>query len=164
MLRVFENRMLTKIFGSQRVKVTSDYSQLGNEGLYCSPNIIWVIKSKKMRQAGHVARMGQRGRFIQLFVWGTRTKENTRESQEEMEKKNMYHTSLKGITSFPCICLFCSVLPPLPPSAFRAHTCVYVARAKVNVSRRFLPCHVIHDTHISTGYGVTSRVLTYQVT
>ena len=74
------------------------------------------------------------------------------------------HTSLKGITSFPCICLFCSVLPPLPPSAFRAHTCVYVARAKVNVSRSFLPCHVIHDTHICTEYGVTSRVLTYQVT
>jgi len=80
--------------------------------------------------------------------------------------KIMYHTSLKGITSFPCICLFCSVLPPpfFPPSAFRAHTCVYVARAKVNVSRSFLPCHAIHDTHISTGYGVTWRVLTYQVT
>jgi len=75
----------------------------------------------------------------------------------------MYHTSLKGITSFPCICLFGSVLPP-SPSAFRAHTCLYVARAKVNVSRSFLPRHVIHDTHIITGYGVTSRVLTYQVT
>jgi len=61
--------------------------------------------------------------------------------------------------------MFGSVLPlPLPPSAFRANTRVYVARAKVNVSRSFLPCHVIHDTHISTGYGVTSRVLTYQVT
>jgi len=54
--------------------------------------------------------------------------------------------------------------PPLSTSAFRTHTCVYVARAKVNVSRSFLPCHVIRDTHISTGYGVTSRVLTYQVT
>jgi len=43
--------------------------------------------------------------------------------RKSLYRKIMYHTSLKGITSFPCICLLCSVLP-LPPSAFRAHTCI----------------------------------------
>jgi len=40
---------------------------------------------------------------------------------------------------------------PIPRSAFRAHTSAIVARAKVNVSRSFYQCHVIHDTHISCG-------------
>ena len=68
----------------------------------------------------------------------------------------MYHTSLKGITSFPCICLLCSVLPPLPPSAFRAHTCVYVARAKVNVSIK-LPT-MSRDTRYTYQYRIRCDV------
>jgi len=59
-LRVFENRVLRRIFGPKRDEVTGDWRKLHNEELnylYLSPNIVWVIKSRKMRQVGHVARM-----------------------------------------------------------------------------------------------------------
>ena len=55
--------MLRKIFGSKRDEVTGEWRRLHNEelnDLYCSPNIVRVIKSKRMRWAGHVARMGER--------------------------------------------------------------------------------------------------------
>jgi hypothetical protein len=60
-LRVFENRVLRRIFGPRRDQVTGDWRKLHNEelhNLYCSPNIIRMIKSRRMRWAGHVARMG----------------------------------------------------------------------------------------------------------
>jgi len=56
-LRVSENRAL-RIVGAKKDEVTGEWSKLHNEELYCSPNIIWVIKSRRMRWAGHVARMG----------------------------------------------------------------------------------------------------------
>jgi len=59
-LRVFENRVLRRIFGPRRDEVTGDWRRLHNEklnDLYSSPNIVWVIKSRRMRWAGHVARM-----------------------------------------------------------------------------------------------------------
>jgi hypothetical protein len=68
-LRVFENRVLRRIFGPKRDKVTGEWRRLHNEelnDLYSSPNIIWVIKSRIMRWAGHVARMGKE-RCIQDF-------------------------------------------------------------------------------------------------
>jgi hypothetical protein len=58
--RVFENRVLRGIFGSKRYEVTGEWRRLYNEelhDLYFSPNIIRVIKSKRMRWAGHVARI-----------------------------------------------------------------------------------------------------------
>jgi hypothetical protein len=58
---VFENRVLMRIFGSKRDVVTELWRKLHNEelnDLYCSPNIFLVIKSRIMRWAGHVARMG----------------------------------------------------------------------------------------------------------
>jgi hypothetical protein len=61
-LRVFENRVLRKIFGPKRVEVTGEWRKLYNEelnDLYCSPTIVRVIKSRRMRWAGHVARMGK---------------------------------------------------------------------------------------------------------
>jgi len=61
-LRVFENMVLRRIFGPSRDEVTRDWRRLHNEelnDLYSSPNIVWVIKSRIMRWAGHVARMGE---------------------------------------------------------------------------------------------------------
>jgi hypothetical protein len=60
-LRVFENRGLRKIFGSKRDEVTGEWRKLHNKelnNLYFSPNFVQVIKSRRMRWAGHVARMG----------------------------------------------------------------------------------------------------------
>jgi hypothetical protein len=59
---VFENRVLRRIFGPKRDEVTGECTKLHNEelhNLYSSPDIIRQIKSRKMRCAGHVARMGE---------------------------------------------------------------------------------------------------------
>jgi len=61
-LRVFENRVLRSIFGPRRDEVTGEWRILPNEelnDLYSSPNIVRVIKSRRMGWAGHVARMGE---------------------------------------------------------------------------------------------------------
>jgi hypothetical protein len=57
-LRVFENRLLRRIFGPKREEVTGNWRRLNNEELlnvYASPNIIRVIKSRGMRWTGHVS-------------------------------------------------------------------------------------------------------------
>ena len=62
-LRVFENMVLRRIFGPRRDEVTGEWRRLHNEelnDLYCSPNIVRVIKSRRITWAGHVARMGRR--------------------------------------------------------------------------------------------------------
>jgi hypothetical protein len=64
---LFENRVLRIIFGSKRDEVAGGWRKLRNEelhSLYSSPNIIRMIKSKGMRWARHVARMGRRGMHI----------------------------------------------------------------------------------------------------
>ena len=61
-LRVFVNKVLRGIFGSERDEVTGEWRRLHNEelyALYSSPNIIRVIKTRRLRWAGHVARMGR---------------------------------------------------------------------------------------------------------
>ena len=61
-LRMFENRVLRRIFGPKREEVTGEWRKLHNEelsDLYCSPTIVRGITSRRMRWAGHVARMGR---------------------------------------------------------------------------------------------------------
>jgi hypothetical protein len=61
-LRVFENRVLRRIFGPKRDEVTGGWRKVHNEelhGLYSSPSIIRLIKARRMRWTGHVARMGE---------------------------------------------------------------------------------------------------------
>jgi hypothetical protein len=62
-LRVFESRVLRRVFGSKRDEVTGEWGKLHTEelnDLYSSPNIVRLIKSRIMGWAGHVARMGKR--------------------------------------------------------------------------------------------------------
>jgi hypothetical protein len=62
-LRVFDNRVLRRIFGPKRNDVTGEWRKLHNEelrDLYSSPSIMRIIKSRRMRWMGHVARMGRR--------------------------------------------------------------------------------------------------------
>ena len=70
-LSVFENRLLRRIFGPKRYKVTREWRKLRNEqlnDLYSSPNIVQVIKSKRMRWAGRVARMVEKRGVHRVFV------------------------------------------------------------------------------------------------
>ena len=63
-LRVFENMVLRRIFGHRMDEVTGERRRLHNEelnDLYSSPNIVRVIKSRRIRWTGHVARMGEKG-------------------------------------------------------------------------------------------------------
>jgi hypothetical protein len=68
---VFENRVLRRIFGPKRDEVTGGWRKLHNEELRnwcCSPSIIRMIKSRRIRWAGHVARMGEKRNAYRLLV------------------------------------------------------------------------------------------------
>jgi hypothetical protein len=70
-LRVLENRVVRRIFRPMRDGVTGRWRKLYNEelhNLYSSPSIIRIIKSRKMRWAGHVARMGEERNVYRLLV------------------------------------------------------------------------------------------------
>ena len=69
-LRVFENRVLRKIFGPKRDEVTREWSKLHNEelnDLYCSPSTARVIKSRRIRWDGHLARMGRGEAYTEFW-------------------------------------------------------------------------------------------------
>jgi hypothetical protein len=70
-LQVFENRALRRIFGPKRDKVTGEWRKLHNEelhDLYSLPSIIRITKERRMRWAGHVARMGEKRNAYRLLV------------------------------------------------------------------------------------------------
>jgi hypothetical protein len=70
-LKVFQNKVLRRIFGPKRDEVTGGWRKLHNEelhDLYSSPSIIRIIKSRSMRWAGHVARMGEKRNVYRLLV------------------------------------------------------------------------------------------------
>jgi len=71
MLRVFQNRVLRKIFEPKRDEVTGEWRKSHNEelnDLYCSPNIVQVIKSRRMRWVGHVVCMGEGRGMYRVLV------------------------------------------------------------------------------------------------
>jgi hypothetical protein len=70
-LRVFENSVLRRIFGPKRDEVTGEWRKMHNEelcDLYSSPSIIRIMKSRRMRWAGHAARMGEKRKAYSLLV------------------------------------------------------------------------------------------------
>ena len=70
-LRVFENKVLRRIFGPRADEVTGEWRKLLNEelnDLYSSHKFVWVIKSRRMRWVGHVARMGDRRSLYRVLV------------------------------------------------------------------------------------------------
>jgi hypothetical protein len=77
-LRVFENRLLRKIFGPKREEDGS-WRKLHNDelhGLYSSPNIVRVIKSRRMRWDGHVARMGKGTGAYRIWLGGPKARDH----------------------------------------------------------------------------------------
>jgi len=78
-LRVFENMVLRRVFEPRRDEVTGEWRSLHNEelnDLYSSPNIVWVMKSRRMRWDGHVARMGEE-RGVYMILVGKPVREGT---------------------------------------------------------------------------------------
>ena len=70
-LRIFENMVLRRIFGPSRDEVTGEWRRLHNEelsDLYSSPNVVGVIKSRRMRWVGHVARMVEERGLYSVLV------------------------------------------------------------------------------------------------
>ena len=71
-LRVFENRVLRRVFGPKRDEITGEWRKLHNEelsDLYSLPNIVRVVKSRRMRWAEHLALMGERRGVYRVLVW-----------------------------------------------------------------------------------------------
>jgi len=82
-LRVFENMVLRRIFGPRRDEVTGEWRRFHNEelnDLYSSPNIVQVIKSRRMRWAGHVARMGG----VRGCIWSWWGNQSERDHWEDL--------------------------------------------------------------------------------
>ena len=80
---MFQNVVLRRIFGPRRDEATEDWRRLHNEelnDLYCSPNMVRVIKSRRMRWAGHVTRMGEERGVYRVLVGETGGKETTGET------------------------------------------------------------------------------------
>jgi len=70
-MRVFENKVLRRIFGPRRDEVTGEWRRLYNEelnDLYSSPNILRLIKSRRIRWAGHVAPTGEEWEVYRVLV------------------------------------------------------------------------------------------------
>ena len=95
-LRVFENRVLRRIFGPKRDAVTEEWRQLHNEkldDLYCSPNIIRVIKSIRMRWAELVAHMGRGEK--QTGIWWENPRERDYLEDLDVDRRTLLKCIVK---------------------------------------------------------------------
>jgi hypothetical protein len=102
-LRVFESRVLRRIFGHKRDEIEWKWRKLYNEelnDLYCSPNIVCVIKSRRMRWVGHVARVGERRGAYRVLVEkpeGKRPSGRTRQRWEDNIKMDIQEVGCGGM-------------------------------------------------------------------
>jgi len=102
-LSVFENRVLRRIFRPKKDEVTMEWRTLHNEelnDLYCSPNIVRVINSRRMRWAGHVARMGVRRGVYRVLMGkpeGKRPLGRPRRRWEDNIKMNLQEVGCGGV-------------------------------------------------------------------
>ncbi|KAJ4436661.1 hypothetical protein ANN_16792 [Periplaneta americana] len=114
---VFENKVLRKIFGAKRDEVTGEWRMLHNgelHALYSSPDIIRNIKSRRLRWAGHVARMGEsRNAYRVLFgtseekdLWGGRGIDEKKLLPSSLLSKNLkvriYKTVILPVVLYGC--------------------------------------------------------------
>jgi hypothetical protein len=100
---VFENRVLRRIFGPKRDEVTGECRKLHNEklhNLYSSPDIIRQVKSRRMRWAGHVARMGEERKVYKILVGkpeGKRALGRPRRRWEDGIRMDLREIGLRGV-------------------------------------------------------------------
>jgi hypothetical protein len=100
---VFQNRVLRRIFGPKKDKVTGEWRRLRNEelyDLYSSPNIIWVTKSRRMRWAGHVAHKEGRRCAYRVLLWtpeGKRPLGRSRHRWEDNIKMDLHEVGWGGM-------------------------------------------------------------------
>ena len=88
-LRVFENKVLRKIFGAKKDEITGEWRKLHNaelHALYSSPNIIRSLKSRRLRWAGHVARMEQSRNAYRVLVRKPEGKRPLRRPRRQWEE------------------------------------------------------------------------------
>jgi hypothetical protein len=101
-LRAFENRVLRRIFGPKRDEVTGEWRKLHNEelhNLYSSPDIIWQIKSRRMRWSGNVEHMGEERKLYKVLVGkpkGKKPLERPRRRWEDGIRMDLRETGFGG--------------------------------------------------------------------
>jgi hypothetical protein len=121
-LRVFENRALKRVFGPKRDEVTGEWRKLHNEELnnqYSSPSIVRVVKSRRMRWAGHVARMREERGVRRVLVGKPEGKRPLGRPRRRWEDNIKMDSQLSHVLGLPPPCgRVTAVLRSIPKEAF----------------------------------------------